>query len=162
MALAELWTWLESQPISAHIGETWWFPFLESIHVVTATFVVGSIVMLDLRLLGVAATRHPISRLSREIVPWTLGAAAIAVVAGLGMFVSQASRYVDNRAFQVKLGLLVLAALNMAIFHFRTFRTIDSWDTMPVAIGPARLAGGLSLALWIGVTLAGRWTGHLN
>ena len=52
--LAEFWTWLESQPLSLYIGESWWFPLLESIHVVMATFLVGSILMVDLRLLGLA------------------------------------------------------------------------------------------------------------
>jgi hypothetical protein len=161
MRLADLWAWIETRPLSIHIGETAWFPFLESIHVIAITFLVGSIVMLDLRLLGVAARHHAVSRISREVVPWTLGAAALAVVAGLGMFVTQATRYAENRAFQIKVALLVLAAANMLVFHFRTFRTVGDWDTADVASRPARLAGAVSLLLWVGVMLAGRWTGHL-
>jgi hypothetical protein len=159
--LVEFFTWLETQPLSAHIAETWWFPLLESIHVIFAMFLVGSIVMLDLRLLGVTAGNQPVSRISREIVPWTLGAAVLAVIAGFGLFASQANRYAVNRAFQVKLVFLVLAAINMAYFHFRTSRNIGEWDTARVVSRPARLAGALSLVFWVAVTLAGRWTGHL-
>jgi hypothetical protein len=161
MLLPELWTWLESQPVSEHIGATWWFPLLESIHIVAATFVLGSILMVDLRLLGLAARRHPLSRIIKEVVPWTIGAFAVAAVAGFGLFVTQASRYAGNRAFQVKVVLLVLAVANMAAFHLITRRGIAAWDTTEITSASARLAGGLSLALWVGVMLAGRWVGHL-
>jgi hypothetical protein len=159
--VAELWMWVESQEVSMRIGESWWFPLFESIHVVAVMFLVGSIVMLDLRLLGLAGRHHPVSRIAKEVVPWTLGAAGLGVVAGLGMFITQATRYMENRAFQIKLALLVLAALNMALFHFRTVRGIGAWDTADVVSPAARLAGGISLLLWVCVTLAGRWTGHL-
>src|SRR5688572_27527778 len=99
MPLVDLWTSLEGLPLAAYIGESWWFPFLESIHVLTATFVVGSILMVDLRLLGLAAHRHPVGRIIREVVPWTLGACAISVLAGLGLFVTRASHYAGNPAF---------------------------------------------------------------
>jgi hypothetical protein len=159
--LSDLWTWLETRPLSEYIGFTWWFPLLESIHVIAVTFLVGSIVMLDLRLLGLTARHHPVSRIAGEVVPWTLGAAALAVVAGVGMFVTQASRYAGNVAFQIKLALLLVAFVNMAVFHYHTVRRIGEWDTAARASRPARVAGALSLLLWVGILLAGRWTGHL-
>lgn len=156
------WTWIENLPIAVYIGESWWFPFLESIHVLTSTFLVGSILMLDLRLLGLAALSHAASRITREVVPWTCGAFAVSALAGLGMFMSQANRYVDNRAFQVKAVLLILAGINMAVFQFRTVRSMPRWDTAAVTSAAARVAGVGSLLLWIGIMLAGRWIGHLS
>lgn len=161
MSLSPLWAWLEALPLASHIGETWWFPLLESFHVITATFVVGSILMVDLRLLGLASRSHPVSRIVREVVPWTLGAFALSALTGGGMFITRASHYVDNRAFQIKLALLVLAALNMAVFHLGTSRNIARWDTGAVTTAWSRFAGGSSLLLWMGVLLAGRWIGHL-
>jgi hypothetical protein len=161
MSLSPVWTWLESLPIAADIGGSWWFPLFESIHVLASTFVVGSILMVDLRLLGLAARRYPVSRVTREIVPWTIGACAVSALAGLGMFISQASRYMDNRAFQVKLVLLLLAAVNMAIFHLRTSRGIAKWDMAGQTSPAAKLGGACSLLLWIGIVLSGRWIGHL-
>jgi hypothetical protein len=158
----DLWTWLENLPVALYIGESWWFPFLESIHVLASTFLFGSILMVDLRLLGLAARNHAASRIAKEIVPWTRGAFALSALAGLGMFITQANRYVDNRAFQVKAVLLILAGINMAVFHLRTVRTMPLWDTSAVTSVPARLAGAGSLLLWIGVMLAGRWIGHLS
>lgn len=158
--MAEFWSWLEMLPLSARIGESWWFPLLESIHVLTAMFVVGSILFVDLRLLGIAAVRHPVSRYTSELLRWTWICFVVAFVSGFGMFMTRAASYIENRAFQIKLALLALAALNMLLFHFWGRRTLAAWDTGAPATH-ARMAGALSLLAWIGVTLAGRWTGHL-
>ena len=157
----EFWAWLQALPISEHIGFTWWFPLLESIHVLAIGLVVGTILMVDLRLLGLAATRYPASRVTRELVPWTWIGFVVAFITGFGMFMAGATRYVENPAFQIKFMLLPLAALNMVWFQFRTMRTISSWDDTNVLPTTAKLAGATSLLLWIGVLLAGRWTGHL-
>ena len=161
MVLSDFWTWLGGLSISGYIGETWWFPLLESIHVIAATFLVGSILMVDLRLLGLAGRSHPVSRITLEVVPWTRAAFVLALVTGLGMFITQPARYADNRAFQVKLILLILAGLNMSMFHLRTLRSVEAWDTAPAVPAAAWLAGACSVLLWIGILLAGRWIGHL-
>ena len=155
------WIWLQDHPISAHIGYTWWFPLLESIHVIAIALVVGSIMTVDLRLLGLAGVRYPVSQVTRKLIPWTWAAFVVAAITGFGMFVARASAYVENPAFQIKFMLLPLAFLNMAYFQFRTFRGVDDWDTareMPTA---ARAAGAASLLLWAGIVFAGRWIGHL-
>jgi len=158
--MTEFWSWLEMLPLSSRIGESWWFPLLESIHVLTAMFVVGSILWVDLRLLGAAGNRYPLGRYTRELLRWTWGAFALALITGFGMFMTRAAWYVTNPAFQIKALLLVLAGVNMALFHLWSRREASSSDaTTPN--GAAKLAGALSLCLWIGVTLAGRWTGHI-
>ena len=73
----------------------------------------------------------------------------------------RADWYVDNAAFQIKLALLLMAGINIAIFHLRTLRTVGAWDQSASAPLAARLAGAASLTLWVGVMLAGRWVGHL-
>jgi hypothetical protein len=159
--LARIWSTLEESAIAQRIGESWWFPLLESIHVVAVVFVVGSIVMVDLRLLNASARSYPVSRMSKELVPWTWSAFLIAVVTGLGLFITRAGHYVDNVAFRWKFALLLLAGINMAAFHFGAYRRVAEWDmaTTPAA---ARAAAIVSLAIWAGVMLAGRWVGHLS
>jgi hypothetical protein len=147
-------------PLSTHIGETWWFPLLESIHVIAATFLVGSILMVDLRLLGAAGRTYAVATISRDVLPWTWTAFAIALVTGIGMFISRADHYVANRAFQIKLVLLILAGINMLVFHRLGTRGHERPDDAP-ATSAARTAGALSLAIWAGVLLTGRWIGHL-
>jgi len=156
-----MWIDVENWPISWEIGGTSWFPFLESIHVIAAAMVVGSILMVDLRLLGLAATRYSITTLSKELVPWSWGAFIVATITGLGMFITRAASHVVNPAFQWKIVLLVLAGLNMAYFHFRVYKQIAQWDTLVATPAQLRIIGGMSLFLWSGVMLAGRWVGHI-
>ena len=152
---------VENWPLSQMIASTNWFPLLESIHVIAAATVVGSILWVDLRLLGLAATRHPLSTLNRELLPWTWGAFSVAAITGLGMFITRAASHVTNPAFQWKILLLILAGLNMAYFHFRIYRHIDRQNTAVTTATRLRVTGGLSLMLWAGVMLAGRWIGHI-
>ena len=161
MPFTEFWEWVQALPLSEHIGFTWWFPLLESIHVLAIGFVVGSILMVDLRLLGVAAVAYAASRVTSELVPWTWGAFVVAVITGIGLFMTRATAYVENPAFQMKFILLILACANMAVFQLRTFRGVAYWDVGTVPPLAARAAGAASLLLWAGVVLAGRWTGHI-
>ena len=158
---ADLWAWLENLPLAARIGESWWFPLLESVHVLMATFMLGTLLMVDLRLLGLAARQQPVTRLSSELTPWSWGAFAIAVVTGVGMFITRAGTYMQNPAFQIKLVLLMLAGINMAALHFGILRRVAQWDTAAPPIA-ARFAGAASLLVWASVMLAGRWVGHLQ
>ena len=160
-AYPSIWQWMQDHPISQHIGFTWWFPLLESIHVIGIGLVVGSIMTVDLRLLGFAALRYPVTQIARKLLPWTWAAFVVAAITGFGMFATRAPAYVENPAFQVKFLLLPLAFVNMAAFHFWTYRGIAAWDTAQELPLAARVAGGTSLALWAGIIVAGRWTGHI-
>lgn len=161
MPSPEFWESVQALPLSEHIGFTAWFPFLESIHVLAVGLVFGSILMIDLRLLGVAALRYPVSSMIRELIPWTWFAFSIAAVTGTALFMTRAGAYPYNPALQAKMVLLLLACGNMALFQFRTFRHIESWDTAVATPISAKLAGAASLILWVAIILAGRWTGHL-
>lgn len=155
MALEALWTWIEARPLAMYIGESAWFPFLESIHVLSAVFVVGTVLVADLRLLGWSARRHPVTVITREVVPWIWGAFVIAIITGTALFSVRASAYVANPAFLAKAVLLLLAGLNMLALHFVALR-----DAGRVRL--QQFAGACSLLVWLGVVLAGRWIGHLS
>lgn len=158
---APFWIDIENWPLSWEIGGTSWFPFLESIHVISAAMVVGSILFVDLRLLGLAAKKYPITVLSKELVPWSLAAFIVATITGLGMFITRAASHVVNPAFQWKMGLLLLAGLNMLYFHYRVYNTVSHWDHNIATPPRVKFIGALSLLLWSGVMLAGRWVGHI-
>ena len=161
MDWSEFWNSVQALPLSEHIGFTAWFPFLESLHVLAVGLVVGSILMVDLRLLNIAALTYPASRITKEVIPWTWGAFGLATITGVGMFMTRAGAYVENPAFQIKLILLVLVGVNMSLFQFWTFRNVESWDTATQIPLSARAAGITSLLLWVGIVFAGRWTGHI-
>jgi xanthine/uracil/vitamin C permease (AzgA family) len=157
----DFWLWLEYLPLAGHIGATWWFPLMESLHVLSITMLLGAILMVDLRVLGLAACRYTVLQVSKELVPWAAVSFVIATVTGLAMFITRASVHIVNPAFQIKLLLIFLAGINIAMFHFKILRSVADWNTIQVAPSSARLAAGISLGLWCGVMLAGRWVGHV-
>ena len=153
---------LEALHMSASIRESeWLFPTIETVHVLALTMVVGSIAMVDLRLLGVRYRNRSVADLAIETLPWTWTSFAIAVMSGALMFTAKAMTYGHNLPFQIKMIVLVLAGLNMAFFHTSTYRSVHEWGLRPVPPRAARIAGALSLAFWIIVVALGRWVGFV-
>lgn len=139
-------------------GSTWIFPTIETIHVFALTTVVGTIAVVDLRLLGLAFKEKPVTAVSQEYLPWTWGAFGVAVISGLLLFVSRAADYLTIAPFLIKFVFMGLAGLNMAVFHLLTWRSVETWDQGPPASG-AKLAGLVSLAFWAVVIVLGRKVG---
>ena len=163
MSIAFLLQTMESWPISiAMRGETegteWLFPIVETLHVMAITIVVGSIAMVDLRLLGWSSRESAVSRLSAEVLPWTWIAWCAAAVFGALMFIAKAHVYAGNLQFRLKFVCMVLAGLNMLILHFGAYSKVARWDLGDPPFS-AKAAGALSILLWIGVVFFGRWTG---
>jgi type III secretory pathway component EscS len=159
MALEQALTRLQDLPLPTQIRESdWMFPTIETVHVFALVLVVGTIMTVDLRLLGFANKERPFSQVASEMLPWTWAAFAMAALAGLLMFSSKALTYYNNIPFRLKMVCLVLAGSNMATFHWLGTRHLQAWDhgRPPRA---ARLAGGASLLLWTTIVAAGRWIG---
>ena len=160
MALDSFYQWLEATgPATAIRENAHFFPLIESIHVVAITLVFGTIAVVDLRLLCLASLESRISRLTRGLLPWTWLAFGTAAVTGSLLFSSNAAAYGHNFYFQSKLVLMLAAGINMGVFHFFGMRGIEQWDALPRTPLRARLAGAISLLLWIAVVACGRWIG---
>jgi hypothetical protein len=160
MMFHDLIAWLEDSGLADSIRENdLLFPFIESVHVVAICLVVGTILVLDLRLLGVASTERPVSRLARAILPVTWSAFAIAATSGFLLFISNASKYLANGYFIAKLCLIAAAGLNMVVFHGISARDLQQWEKDASPPLRARLAGAFSILLWIAVVACGRWIG---
>ncbi len=158
--LKPLFTWLQDSPLGIAISESgWMFPSIETVHVFALTLVVGSIAMMDFRLLGVFGKSHKVTRLADDVLPWTWMSFVVAVISGATLFTSAAVRYSENPFFLTKMVLLFLAGANMAIFHFITWRTVHKWDEHAATPPAAKAAGLLSLLFWVGVVICGRWIG---
>jgi hypothetical protein len=147
---------LESLPIAAAMRhDLWLYPAVEIVHISGFVVLVGSIAVLDLRLLGLSRG-VPIRALTRHVVPWALGAALVIVPSGVLMFVTHASDFIVNRAFQLKLLLIVLAAANAALFHTRVYRVVDKWDNNAATPPTVKVHAAASLVLWVSVIACGR------
>ena len=159
MALPALFKALQASPLGSTISQsTWMFPTIETVHVVAIATVIGTIAVVDLRLLGVASKARPASALIREFLPWTWGAFALAVISGGLLFTSRAADYMALPAFVAKFAIMALAAANMLVFHLTAERRIAAWDLGRPTAG-ARIAGGLSLFLWAAIVVCGRQVG---
>jgi hypothetical protein len=134
-------------------------PFIEATHVLAIAVVFGSILIVDLRLLGLPNVRRPFTVVSHEMLRLTWVAFAVAVVTGALMFAPNAITYFGNTAFRLKMLTLLAAGINMVIFQFFTVRSVARWDRDPRAPGAARAAAALSIVLWITVIFLGRWIG---
>jgi hypothetical protein len=137
----------------------WLYPSVEIVHIVGIGLLFGSIAVLDLRLLGLSRSL-PVRRLAGHVLPWTAGSFLLIVPSGLLMFTAHASDFISSSVFVIKMGLILAAGLNAALFHSMVFRTADVWDSQEMRHLPpptsARLSAAVSLLLWIAVIACGR------
>src|SRR5579863_728967 len=149
--------WFEATSPAVAISESsWLFPGIECIHVMAIAMVVGSITMVDLRLLDLNLRDRPAGELIAEVLPWTWTSFAVAVCSGALLFSSNATHYWGTGPFRAKMLLLILAGINMSVFHATTLRSIEVWGRQPRTPRAAKISGGVSLGLWIGVVSLGR------
>ena len=152
---------IEALAIAKAMRENLWlYPSVEIVHIVGFVILVGSVVMFDLRVLGLSK-QVPVRALARHLLPWNAGALLLILPSGLLMFSAHAGDFLNNRAFQLKMALLLTAGINAAIFHTGPFRTAAAWDTNATAPIGARISVALSIAVWISVISCGRLLAYL-
>jgi hypothetical protein len=134
-------------------------PIVEAIHVMAIATVFGTIALVDLRLLGWPNVQRSFTKLHHELLRWTWIAFGASVITGVLLLVVNAVTYYRNTAFWLKMGVIVLAGINMLVFELVTAKTAPAWDKGVKPPSAARLAGALSLLLWITVIFLGRWIG---
>jgi hypothetical protein len=157
MFLLSICQWVDSTRWNAVMRQSnWAFPTLDTIHTLGIVLVAGTIMLVDLRLLGLALRSVPVAQLVARIVPSTLWGFALMLVSGGALFSSEAVKMYHSPAFRIKVVLLALAGLNALIFHRTIYRDAANWEPGPIAPLRARVAGLLSLIFWIGIIAAGR------
>jgi hypothetical protein len=157
VSLFELFEWLGNTPWSIALHESRYaFLVVLTIHVLTLSVFVGTALMIDLRLLGVTMMRVPASQVIERLVPWSAAGLILMMTSGALLFYAAPLARYENVFFRMKMATLVLALLNAWLFHRTVYRRIADWDRDAVPPRAARLAGGLSLALWVVIIAAGR------
>jgi len=139
----------------------WLFPMLETAHLFGIISLVGATSALDLRLIGLTMKGEPVSRIAGRLLPWAWAGLAIQVLTGFCLFASEATRCYENKAFRIKMVMLVLAGLNALIFHRTVYRRVAGWDDSLATPLGAKFAGCCSILLWFGIVAAGRWIAFL-
>ncbi len=151
---------LESTSIATAIreGENL-FPWIECAHVLALTLVIGSIAIVDLRLIGLTSRDRGMVQTTASLLPVTWTAFGLAVLTGGLLFASNAMTYGHNFYFQVKLALIAVAGINMAVYHLYIHGGAHTWHTPALTPIRARIVGCISLCLWIAIAAFGRWIG---
>ena len=153
--------WIERSALATAMRqELWLYPSVEIVHIWGFVMLVGSIAMLDLRLLGLSS-RVPVRELARHLLPWSVGALVLIVPTGLLMFMAHAQDMISNRAFVLKLSLIFAAGINAVFFHLGPYRTVEQWNAGVATPRAAKLHAALSLMIWMGVIACGRLLAYL-
>ena len=154
---ANVWLdWLDASPVgSAMRSDLWLYPLVEVVHIIGFAVLVGSVVMFDLRVLGLSR-EIAVTALARHLLRFALAALLLIVPAGLMMFSAHPHDFASNDVFLLKLSLIALAGINAALFHVGVYRSVNRWNTGVAAPAIAKIQAVLSIGLWLCVVLCGR------
>ena len=154
--LEELVTKLADTPWSIALHESlYMYAITESTHVMSIMLFVGTIAMVDFRLLGVSYTKVPVSQMLSKILPWTIAGFVLLVVTGSMLFLAIPIRTYHSIWFRLKCVMILIAAINIAIFTFKVERDKAAWDLGPVP-AKSKICAVISLSAWACVIVFGR------
>jgi hypothetical protein len=161
MDLQAICQWIQETSTSTALRESAYvLSIIETVHVLALAMAVGTVMWFDLRLLGVSMRRDPVSEVYNQLKPCMFAGFAIMFVTGALLFWSHAAECYASPYFRVKVVLLAVAAMNILLYHSTIDRRRAEWDLAATPPLQARLAGLLSLLLWMGVIAAGRLTAY--
>jgi cytochrome bd-type quinol oxidase subunit 2 len=129
-------------------------PIVQTFHLLGIAVIMSSVVLLDLRILGLALPSQDVQELTRRVMPWVWWTLPVMLLSGSMFVFARPRRYFTNPIFGLKFALLVPAIALAAVLHFVSVRKPDARSTKVVA--------ALSLLLWVGVVLAGRWIAYVD
>ncbi len=156
MSVLAFFTWCENTWLGDAIRDSnWLFPAIESVHLLGLAVIGGAVLVVNLRLLGFGLGRQPVAQLWRDTRPWLMGSLAVMLASGLMLFTSESIKLYYHEAFWVKMSSLLLSIL----FTFTVVRKVALADPGRVRPLWSRVVGLVSIVLWSGVGVGGRWIG---
>jgi hypothetical protein len=156
MSLLPFFTWCEHSAVGETIRNSQWlFPIIESVHLLGLVVIGGAVLVVDMRLFGLGLRRQPVAELARDLQPWLIGSLMVMLPTGILLFLSEATKCYYSQAFSVKMTSLFLAI----IFTFTVRRKVAMADEARVRPLWRKLVAVVSVTLWTGVGMGGRWIG---
>jgi hypothetical protein len=160
--MLEFCQWLDQTAVGSTIRQSLWlFPAIETLHLLGMAALVGTITVLDLRLLGWAMPQRRVSQIAAQLIPWAWLGFSVQVVTGVLLFSSEAVKIYGNPAFRLKMLLLLLAGIQALIFQTVVSRKLPAWDDRPALPVVAKVIGLVSILLWVAIVTAGRFIGFV-
>jgi hypothetical protein len=152
----EFFQWLQDSWFGSGVRESLWlFPILYTLHIFGVVILVGATSALDLRMLGLVMRDEPVSATGALLLPWAKAGFAAQVVTGALLFIAQAADLWHNVAFLLKMIAVLLAGLNVLIFHLTAYRDVDRWPRNSTPVG-AKFSAVFSLACWFTIVAMSR------
>ena len=151
--------WLGATPASLVIQKVFWIiPTVQTVHILAISVVFASMAMLDLRLLGLAGTRHSVASYAQRFLPWLWWSLLVLAVTGSILIVGEPHRALGNISFVLKMGMLATAIAATLVIKSVLERDLAHGhaDLAPGHLRLARAIGLVSLVLWMGIVVAGR------
>jgi hypothetical protein len=137
-------------------------PIIQTVHILSVAAVMGSIVMIDLKVLGMALRSQSTPELVKRMMPWMWGALPLLAISGLVFVFARPMRYAVNPVFGLKFTMLVPAVALAGLFHAAAARDREFWERSAGRRAAAKAVAAASLLLWVGVVLAGRWIAYAD
>ena len=155
--MLEIAIWLSETKWSIALLESlYMYPWSESAHVLSICFFIGILLFVDLRLMGVAFTKLPISEMNKKVLPWSLFGFGLMMLTGFLLFYAIPVRSYQNIFFRFKVILILLAGLNAFLFHRQMKVEGMIWDEGKSIPKSVHLKAAASLVIWSGVIISGR------
>lgn len=149
--------WIEATAISTHIRESvWTYPIIQSTHVLGLGLFLGLTMMMDLRLVGATLRTVSVGDVMSRLLPWIRWGFALMAVTGVLLTIATPVTFYSNPFFRAKLVFLVLAGVNVWVFHSTLYPSVTAWGDAATPPLRARIAGGASITLWIAIVVVGR------
>ena len=156
-------TELSATALSQALQATEWIiPAVQTVHIVAVATVITSILLVDLRLLGVAGRHQPIAAVANRYLPTVWYVLPVLLLTGATLIIAEPSRSLQNPVFALKMGLLVLAAGVTLLCQLPLRKDSGYWEKTQPRRRIAVLIGLLSLPLWIAILFAGRWIAYVQ
>jgi len=162
MHLVTFFQWLNETPFSVALRENDWpFPIIETFHILGLGISVGVIIWVDLRLVGLTMRSQPVSQVVSQLEPWAIRGFVVMFLSGSLLFLAEPMKCYSTIAFRFKAVMLVLTSLNVWYFHAKVYPHVAEWDEARVMPWRAKMVGYVSMILWFGIIIAGRWPAYL-
>jgi hypothetical protein len=157
-AMRSVFLWMDGLESSVELrGSIYVSPYTTVAHVISMSMFAGTLVMMDLRLMGLGNMESSLSQLQRRLFPWQAAGVTVATITGGMLVFANPMNFFPNVIFWTKMASMAVAGVNALVFHVLTYPSVAQWDGPGVVPPPAaRLAGTLGILLWTNVIVAGR------
>ncbi len=161
--VAKFSDWLSTTPVSLTLQSVAWIiPMVQSVHIIAIAIVMSSVVMVDLRLMGLMGHTQSISGLARRFIPWVWWSLLVLLLTGAVLITAEPRRDLLNAVFQAKMILIVVAIIVTVIFQETVRRNMEFWDLSPGRRAGAWVTAVVSLLVWTAIVGCGRWIAYVE